>query len=153
MSSAQIEPHDAAQQEELGGIAPRMDEAARKRFVREHHQRHVVLFVATGGTLMLVVALWVMILPTQIGSGRGIGIKSAASWIKTAPGEQADTPRSFGEVMSRLRQNLNDFESAQRARYAQEDAIKTETDRLRARIESLNGTNAPAANAPANANR
>ena len=114
-----------------------------------HHKpqpphRHVALWVATGVTLLLVIVLWAMILPTQLREGSG---RSLTSWFRPLESSNAQTPQSLQDLMAASRRDLDVLEGQLRAKNVQENTVQSETDRLRARIEG-----AAAASETTNAN-
>ena len=138
MSKSHNEPREAAHEKE----SPMTEHELHVRAHREVHKQHLVLWIATGTTLLLVIALWIMILPTQL-SGRGA--KTTSSWLSPS---NADTDRApaqtFSELMQAARQKLNTIEGQIRAQNTEQNAVQTETARLRARIEGAAAANTAA---------
>ena len=115
--------------------------------LHEHHRKHIALWVAVGGTMAVIVALWVLILPMQLQDSRFAGFRGASRWSAVAP-DESDTQPTFTEVLSRQREVLLDLEK--RAGTSQDDT-SLKIQELRAKIEAASKKNevAPPAPAPA----
>jgi len=103
---------------------------------REHQRKHFATWGAAIGTLVLIVAFWALLLPTQLGGVKSFGIRNAASWLsaKNAP-SGADEP-TFQEALDRSRAMLDKIENGQRVQAQQETAVINEASQLREKIEA-----------------
>lgn len=113
----------------------------------QHHKkqpphRHLALWLASGGILLIVIVLWAMILPTQL-SHRSV--KSFSSWLRPVSADATvgdkSPSESFREMLDTSRQGLNVLEAQLRAKNVQDETVQTETNRLRARIEGAAAAN------------
>ena len=116
--------------------------------LHEHHRKHIALWVAVGGTMAVIVALWVLILPMQLQDMRVAGFRGAARWSAQAPEERASAA-SFTDVLAQQRRTLLEIEK-KAGTSADDTSLKIQE--LRAKIEAASKKNevAPApAPAPA----
>ena len=114
--------------------------------LHEHHKKHIALWVAVGGTMAVIVALWVLILPMQLQGSRFIGMRGAARW-NAAGADDGQAESSFVDVLARQRQRLLDIEKTT-GTTRQDASLKIQE--LRAKIEAASQRNeAPSAPAPA----
>lgn len=103
---------------------------------REHRRKHLATWVAATGTLAVVVALWAMLLPTQLGGIEAFGMKHSPSWMRSQEAAQEESAPTYQEALDRMRSMLDKAEYDQRTRMERERAAREETDLLRERIES-----------------
>lgn len=108
---------------------------------RNHRHKHVATWVAAAGTLAVIMALWAMLLPTQLGGNNSFGIKNAPSWLAgRAQGETVNnTGAGFQEALLRTQATLDKMEELERVdvlRQKREQALRQEADILRAKIEA-----------------
>jgi hypothetical protein len=115
---------------------------------RELHRRRVAAWAAAGGTFLLIVALWAMLLPTQLGGMPSFGFKNAPSWqsLRTQAALQAP---AFQDSVNGMQRQLDAAEAQQRD-VAQRAAAEQEAATLRARIETSTQSSsaAPVTNQP-----
>lgn len=117
---------------------------------RDEHKRHIALWVAVGGTMAVIVALWVLILPMQLSDMRFAGVRDAARW-NAARGADADSGTSLSDVLATQRRRLEAIEK-NTAATGQQGSATLKIDELRAKIEAAAKKNEapPATNEPAN---
>jgi len=115
--------------------------------MHQEHRKHIALWVAVGGTMAVIVALWVLILPMQLQDSRFLGMRGAARWNGVHVEEGGNNGPSFGDVLAKQRRRLLDIEK-KTGTSTQDATVKIQE--LRAKIEAANQKNeAPAAPAPA----
>ncbi|HTM67670.1 MAG TPA: hypothetical protein VL426_00065 [Candidatus Binatia bacterium] len=116
--------------------------------LHEHHRKHIALWVAVGGTMAVIVALWVLILPMQLQDSRFAGFRGAARWSAARADEPSSKP-TFSEVLSAQRRTLQDIEK-RTGTSSGDTSLKIQE--LRAKIEAASKKNEiepPPAPAPA----
>lgn len=114
----------------------------------DEHRRHIALWVAVGGTMAVIVALWVLILPMQLSDTRFLGLRDAARW-NAANGDDGSTEPTFQEVLLQQRRQLESYERS--AGISAETSVD-KIEELRAKIEAASKRNeaAPATTTPPN---
>lgn len=105
--------------------------------LHEHHRKHIALWVAVGGTMAVIVALWVLILPMQLQDARFAGLRGAARW-SARPAEESDAKATFSDVLAQQRKTLLDLEK--RTGTSPGDT-SLKIDELRAKIEAASQKN------------
>lgn len=125
---------------------PTQDEAVDHKAELHHHRRkHLALWTAVGGTMTLVVTLWVLLLPTQFELGRSSAMKDSDRWYALQAEDQKQ--KSFHEALDDIGTRLGEIESDQRKRIRAEQpaapspAVRGEIDALRTRIEAASKKN------------
>lgn len=111
----------------------------------EVHRKHLAMWVAVGGTMAVIVVLWLLILPMQLSQQRFTGLRDATRWYTAEDGWTAtDEQPSFAEVLEEQRRKLDAIELNTGAAVGG-NAKRIED--LRAKIEASGSTNAaPATN-------
>lgn len=109
------------------------------------HKKHFAMWIAVGGTMAVIVVLWLLILPMQLREQRFTGLRGATRWYTAEEGWAANAEQpSFAEILEQQRKRLDAIELNTGAA-AGGNAKRIED--LRAKIEASNGTNAaPATN-------
>lgn len=109
----------------------------------EHSRKHIALWVAVGGTMAVIVALWVLILPMQLRDLSFTGVRDAARWYTTEVEATGGPQPTFSEVLRQQRLDLEEIERQATTETSVDSSAKI--DELRAKIEASNNANAPAA--------
>ena len=99
----------------------------------DEHKRHVALWVAVGGTMAVIVALWVLILPMQLSDSRFLGLRDAARWNAAGSDAGDDPSPTFEEALAQQRRQLRAFEES--ISETKNDSV-TKIQELRAKIEA-----------------
>lgn len=95
-----------------------------------NRNKHVALWVAVGGTMAAIVALWFVALPLQMRDVRLDGLRDAVRWGAARDAAPAEEP-SFDDALAAQRRALEAME--QPAPVEQESG---KIDRLQAKIEA-----------------
>jgi hypothetical protein len=118
---------------------------ARMSDPKDQH-RHLALWIAVGGTAAAVVALWALILPTQIRRVRLEGERDRSRW--TVLGEDGQSvQKSFSDIMAEQRARLDEIEAKMRETVAAPDAAQAQVQDLTAKIEAAGAKTTDAATA------
>ncbi|MEY4744436.1 MAG: hypothetical protein RL272_381 [Candidatus Parcubacteria bacterium] len=103
----------------------------------DEHKRHLALWIAVGGTMSVIVVLWVLILPMQLQGQRFNGMRDAARW-NAARGDGAAEAPTLAEVLAKQRRQLEAIEKGQQAKTT---GAAAKIDELRAKIEAASQKN------------
>ncbi len=119
---------------------------------RDEHKRHIALWVAVGGTMAVIVALWVLILPMQLQDMRFAGVRDAARWNAARSADAPESGTTLDDVLAAQRRKLQAIERNVNANGQANTSAALKIDELRAKIEAASQKNeaAPPTNAPAN---
>lgn len=116
--------------------------------VQDLHHRRSAAWVAAGGTFVVIVAFWAMLLPTQLGGVSELGFKNAMG-LQDVRAEASKHAPAFSATVQQMQQQLDDAEAMQFEAYNRA-AAEEEAALLRARIEAsaqnaetAEGTNQP----------
>jgi hypothetical protein len=111
-------------------------------------RKHVVMWAAVGGTMLVIVALWVMILPSQLAQ-TGRSEMNFSRWYQARTEDTKSDRQSFSEVMAEQKAQLDALENSQKTNTSIEEAKNVQKiDELRAKIDAATNANANT-NAPA----
>lgn len=109
----------------------------------EVHRKHLAMWIAVGGTMAVIVVLWLLILPMQLREQRFTGLRGATRWYTAEDGWTETAPQqSLTEVLAEQRRRLDAIELNTGAAVGG-NAKKIED--LRAKIEASTNA-APATN-------
>lgn len=100
------------------------------------HRKHFAMWIAVGGTMAVIVVLWLLILPMQLSTQRFTGLRDATRWYTAEEGWAAtEAQPSLAEVLEEQRRRLDAIELNTGAAVGG-NAKKVED--LRAKIEAAN---------------
>src|SRR5512142_2167974 len=102
---------------------------------RDEHKRHIALWVAVGGTMAVIVALWVLILPMQLQDMRFAGVRDAARWNAARSADAPESGTTLDDVLAAQRRKLQAIEQNVGSVNASGGAA-LKIDELRAKIEA-----------------
>ncbi len=114
------------------------DPAPRKNIFQRN--KHLTLWLSVGCTMIFVVIMWLLILPSQLG-GSGFGLTDAARWQVVKPQVQK-AGTSFEETLNRIGQDLdNKIQQSQMEAQAIQAAVtavnaQTLTQKLEAAVNA-----------------
>jgi hypothetical protein len=112
----------------------------------EHSRKHLALWIAVGGTMAVIIALWVLILPMQLADMKFSGVGDAARWYTTQVDATGGPQPTFSEVLAQQRRDLEEIERQTTTESSGNSSAKIEE--LRAKIEASNDVNVAPAPAP-----
>ncbi|MEK9151870.1 MAG: hypothetical protein AAB692_00735 [Patescibacteria group bacterium] len=69
-------------------------------------KRHLALWLAVGGTMAVIVALWAMLLPAQMGDFSFFGARQNADW-ESIRAKSAASRQEFSDSLARLKNRLD----------------------------------------------
>lgn len=117
---------------------------------REHH-RHIALWIAVGGTVAAVVALWALILPTQMRQIRLVSDKDRSRWSVVASDEgERMKAKPLGDILQEQRAKLDELEVRMREAVTGGTAAQAKVDDLTAKIEAASKEQAKTDTVPTN---
>jgi len=101
----------------------------------EKDRKLTALWLAVGGSVAVIVALWFMLLPMQIGELRLPSAKDLDRWHTLKPA--ADTVKSFDENLRLIRERLGQLtNSTQAPAPANKPATVVDIEQLRQKLEA-----------------
>jgi len=107
---------------------------------KEEQHKHVAFWVAVSGTAAVVVALWVMILPTQLQRIRMQAQDDRSRWGVVT--EEGESVKPLGEILDQQRAKLDEIEQRVIGERTKDDAESADRIReLRAKIEEASQKN------------
>jgi hypothetical protein len=118
-----------------------------------HHddRKLIALWLAVGGTMAVIVALWILILPSQLAQDGRINL-NVSQWYAARQNDVRPQQKSFSQVMAEQEAQLNAMDQSQTTQPTNADSVRN-IGALPAAIESaLQNVNAPAAGTNAAAN-
>ena len=110
------------------------------RQLHPHHKKKIALWVAVGGIMTLVVAMWAVLLPTQLRDANLFG--SLDRWQVYRPSTK-ELSEGWSETMDKWKVLMNDAQAQSDLQTANERPRVTESDvdKLKGRIEAAGSRN------------
>ncbi len=117
--------------------APAVEEAVEQTQDRPvaasgYGRKHLALWLAVGGTMAVIIAMWLMLLPMQLNDTRlpNAGDLSRWSVVRSAK----DQTRSFEDNLRAIRQKLNEL--TQSSQQIQPSPVNVDIQQLRQKLEA-----------------
>jgi hypothetical protein len=119
--------------------------------MNQHAKKQIALWVAVGGIMTLVVALWALLLPMQISEFSLIGARELSRWQVHEP-QLESVSKSWDETMAKWRALLDEAAAKtqaeldakarlERAEAEEPKVSRSDIEKLRAKIEAANSRN------------
>jgi len=98
-------------------------------------RRHLALWLAVGGTTAVIVVMWFLLLPMQLGDVRLPNAKDLSRWsVKT---EAAPEARSFDENLRLIRERLTELtQQSATAPVSEPQTVNIDIEELRFKLEA-----------------
>jgi len=98
-------------------------------------RRHLALWLAVGGTTAVIVVMWFLLLPMQLGDVRLPNAKDLSRWsVKT---EVAPEVRSFDENLRLIRERLTELtQQSATAPVSEPQTVNIDIEELRFKLEA-----------------
>jgi hypothetical protein len=101
----------------------------------DKHKKVAAIWLAVGGSMAIIIVLWFLLLPMQIGDLRLPSAKDLARWHTLAPA--ADTARSFGDNLKQIQDRLGQLtNSAMAPTPAKQATTVIDIELLRQKLEA-----------------
>lgn len=113
----------------------------------ERHRKLTALWLAVGGSMAVIVALWLILLPVQIGDLRLPNIKDLSRWRAVTPATNATV--SFDSALTQIKSRLEVLTNSSPPSAATKAKTLINIDALRQKLEAAaqrNEAAAPGAN-------
>lgn len=104
----------------------------------QEHRKHVAFWVAVSGTSAIVVALWAMILPTQLRRIRLSAQQDKSRWGVVEDTQAKEKVKPFAEIMAEQRATLDEIEKRAQPNDTAiaPNTVTSKIEDLRAKIEA-----------------
>lgn len=97
-------------------------------------RKHLALWLAVGGTAAVIVVMWFLLLPMQLGEVRLPNAKDLSRWsvVQTAK----EQTRSFEDNLQAIRQRLTELTQKSQAASVQPQQVNIDIEQLRQKLEA-----------------